>query len=247
MGKRIAVIGGTALQSLSGLKVVDKKRVTTPYGDCSDDLLIVKLDKIELVFLARHGSTHSIAPHKINYRANIWALHSLDVTQVVAISSVGGITDAFPPGTLAVPDQLIDYTHGRITTFYEDKFSIDRHIDFTEPYSASLRDGLLQAASSVQLPIHRSATVGITQGPRLETAAEIQRMAQDGCDLVGMTGMPEAVLAREIGLAYASLCIVVNWAAGIIQETITIEEIKETINRLNNDVERIIREFAKQD
>jgi len=166
------------------------------------------------VFLARHGAPHTLAPHAVNYRANVWALREAGVREIIAINAVGGIGDAYPPGRLVIPDQLIDYTWGREHSYCGGAGRALQHVDFTTPYSASLRRRLLQAAPHVGLEVADGGVYGVTQGPRLETAAEIGRMARDGCDIVGMTGMPEAALARELELDYACCAVVVNRAAG---------------------------------
>jgi 5'-methylthioinosine phosphorylase len=213
--KRIGIIGGTTLSRLAGDKV-RVETLATPFGEPSSPYSIAGFGGVELVFLSRHGTEHSIPPHLINYRANLWGLHRLEVEAVIAFATVGGITPPMAPGVLAVPDQIIDYTHGRLDTFYDRDFSIDRHIDFTQPYDEGLRGRLLTAAGRAGLSVIPQGTYGVAQGPRLETAAEIRRMARDGCDMVGMTGMPEAALAREQGLAYACVAVSVNWGAGVM-------------------------------
>ena len=245
MPKRIAVIGGTALQAVNGLKILDQVAIKTPYGDPSSEIVIGQLAGTEVVFVARHGQDHSIAPHKINYRANIWSLQSLKVESIIGIASVGGITEAYQPATLAVPDQLVDYSHGRVSTFHEQQFSIDKHIDFTEPYDAGVRKSLVVAAERAKLPIEVSATMAVTQGPRLETAAEINRLKQDGCDLVGMTGMPEAVLARELDIPYASLAVIVNWAAGISDAEISIQDIQSVLKEASRKIEKLVNCYCQ--
>ena len=246
MQKRLAIIGGTALQDIDGLEIIDRVSVKTPYGRPSSDLVVGELGGIQVVFLTRHGRDHKLAPHKINYCANVWALHSLKVSEVIAVASVGGITNAFGPACLAVPDQLIDYTFGRINSFYEDDFNIDKHIDFTEPYNPRVRDKLLAVADQLKLKLEPIATMGITQGPRLETATEIKRMQQDGCDLVGMTGMPEAVLARELNMSYASLAVIVNWAAGVTDELVTIDNINAVIKSSNEKLAMLLKAYCQQ-
>lgn len=245
MQECIGIIGGTALHSLPDLKILDQVNVSTPYGEPSSDLLLAEHAGVKLVFLSRHGQDHAIAPHRINYRANIWALHSLGVRHIVAISAVGGISDHLPPASLVLPDQLVDYTYGREHTFSGDDFQIDDHIDFTTPYSTGVRAGLHKAAKKAELTLFESGTMAITQGPRLETAAEIKRLQNDGCDIVGMTGMPEAVLARELGVDYASLAVVVNWAAGVTQETITIEDIKAVLSKANRNIMALLSAYCE--
>ena len=210
----LAVIGGSGLYALPGLTEVRELDVATPYGAPSAPLSIGKLQGRNIVFLARHGRQHQIAPHAINYRANVWALHAQGVKRVVAVATVGGIGGGMEPGVIALPDQIIDYTWGRAHTFCDGQEGAVRHIDFTHPYDTVLRGDLMQAAQHANVMLHDGGTYGVTQGPRLETAAEIIRMQRNGATLVGMTGMPEAALARELGLAYATLAVVVNAAAG---------------------------------
>jgi len=228
--KAIGIIGGSGLTRLDALKVTRREVVNTPYGDPSAPLLFGELDGLEVVFLPRHGSNHSIPPHRVNYRANIWALHQTGVHEVVGMAAVGGIADNMGPGVLCIADQLIDYTYGRSHTFFEDDLTSVTHIDFTEPYCAALRSKLCKAAHKTQIEVVEQGTYGATQGPRLETSMEISRMARDGCDLVGMTGMPEAGLARELDLCYANLSLVVNWAAGLGEGPITMQEIEKHLS-----------------
>lgn len=235
--KRIGIIGGTTLSRLAGNKV-RTETVATPYGAPSAPYSIAEFHGIELVFLSRHGVEHSIPPHLINYRANLWGMHQLEVEAVVAFATVGGLAPPMTPGSLAVPDQLIDYTHGRLDTFYDQSFSIDRHIDFTQPYDEGLRQQLLAAAKQANLQVVPQGTYGVTQGPRLETAAEIRRMMRDGCDMVGMTGMPEAALARELVLPYACCAVAVNWAAGLSAAEISIDEIRAIAHEANEKLWR---------
>jgi 5'-methylthioinosine phosphorylase len=209
-----AIIGGSGLAKLSALQKQRRRVMRSPYGEPSGALTFGQLAGREVVFLARHGYGHTIAPHEINYRANVWALKELAVQGVFSVATVGGVRADLGPGTLVVPDQIIDYTHSRKNTFFEGAEARVTHIDFTLPYSARLRAALLEAARAAGEPIVDGATYACTQGPRLETAAEIERIAGDGGDLVGMTGMPEAALAREAGLEYAALGVVVNHAAG---------------------------------
>jgi len=209
-----AIIGGSGLAKLSALEVPRRRVMRTPYGEPSGALTFGALAGHEVVFLARHGYAHTIAPHEINYRANLWALKELQVEGVFALASVGGIRDDLGPGTLVVPDQILDYTHSRAATFFEGSGSAVTHVDFTQPYAPSMRARLLRAASIVGDYVADGGVYACTQGPRLETAAEINRLQRDGADLVGMTGMPEAVLARELDLPYAALAVVVNHAAG---------------------------------
>ncbi len=226
----IAIIGGTGVESLALVDWSDGIFPTTPFGATSGPVASGTVRGRNVFFLNRHGSTH-IPPHEVNYRANIHALRELGADRVVAINAVGGIAADMRPGTLVIPDQLIDYTWGREHTFDEGGREALQHIDFTDPYDRGLRRALLDAAGMVGVACCETATYGVTQGPRLETAAEIGRMKRDGCDVVGMTAMPEAALAREAGLAYASICMVVNPAAGIGELPITLDMMRGILRR----------------
>ena len=240
----LAIIGGTGLGKLAELKVARYQSINTPYGLPSADFVIGEIQNKPVVFLARHGNPHAIAPHKINYRANIWALKQLGVEDIIAVAAVGGITPQMVPAHIAIPNQIIDYTYAREHTFYDNEDGQVTHIDFTEPYSQQLRERLILIASSINLPISSTATYGCTQGPRLETAAEITRMLRDGCDLVGMTGMPEAVLAKELGMAYAAVAVVANWGAGIVEGEITMAEIEENLHHGMANVGKLLQAFV---
>lgn len=210
----LGIIGGSGLNRIAGLEASRRVTMITPYGEPSAALTVGRLHGVEVTFLARHGDGHVIAPHRINYRANIHALHAQGVREVIAVATVGGIHDELAPGNLVVPDQIIDYTHGREASFFDGITQPLQHIDFTRPFHGVMRDRLLRAGTVSGEGLRDGGVYGATQGPRLETAAEIERMARDGADIVGMTGMPEAALAREMGLDYAMLCVVVNTAAG---------------------------------
>lgn len=242
----LAIIGGSGFAKLAGLGNARREVVRTPYGDPSCALTHGDFDGHPIVFLARHGYGHTIAPHEINYRANIWALGRVGVTSVIAVATVGGIRSDLGPGSLVVPDQIVDYTWGRRHTFHEGPDRPVTHVDFTLPYDAGVRARVLEAARRCGETVSDSAVYGCTQGPRLETAAEIARMANDGCDLVGMTGMPEAALAREAGLAYAALCVVANSAAGRGESAnaISLSEIHEVLERTMGRVRRILAQAA---
>ena len=221
----IAIIGGTGLTSLKNLEITRREMVRTPFGEPSGPLTFGTFSGHEVVFLARHGYGHTIPPHKVNYRANMWALQETGVKHIIAVAAVGGIADNLTPAKLAFPDQIIDYTWSRVNTFFEEGLSTVVHIDFTEPYCNELRDKLVAAARKAKLDAVESGTYGATQGPRLETAAEINRLEQDGCTMMGMTGMPEATLARELEICYATCAVVANKAAGRAEGKITMEEI----------------------
>ena len=209
----LAIIGGTGLTNLANLEITRREVVRTPYGEPSGHLTFGKIGIAEVIFLARHGYGHTIAPHEVNYRANIWALHSVGVTRVLAVNSVGGIATNMGPGVIGVPDQVIDYTHGRKHTFFDGDAEVT-HVDFTFPYCTLARMLTLAAAKGVSIDVLESGVVGVMQGPRLETVAEINRLERDGCTMVGMTTMPEASLAREKNLSYATLALSMNHAAG---------------------------------
>lgn len=224
-----AVIGGTGLTAIEGLEVIHREVVHTPYGEPSGQITHGVIGEKRIAFLARHGYTHNIPPHRINYRANIWALHSIGVKNVVAVGAVGGIAPQMTPQSLVIPNQLVDYTYGRAHTFFDEGLSSVTHIDFSQPYCANLRQALLRAGQQAQIELIDGGTYAVTQGPRLETAAEILRLENDGCHLVGMTALPEAALAKELGLSYASCSVVANWAAGKTSNEITMSEIHQNL------------------
>lgn len=226
MALDLAIIGGTGLYQFPGLEKVERVSVDTPFGATSAPAVCGELGGRRIAFLARHGEGHSVPPHRVNYRANLWALHSLGARRVVGVNAVGGIREDMGPRVVAVPDQIIDYTHGRYTSFCDVDGAEVKHVDFSEPYTESLRQALLAAAGRAGVPVVAGGCYGATQGPRLETRAEIARMRRDGCDLVGMTGMPEAVLARELDIDYACIALIANWAAGCGDEAeISLDEI----------------------
>lgn len=210
----LAIIGGTGLTELEDLKVKKRMIVRTPYGEPSQPLIYGEICGGEVIFLARHGNGHTIPPHEVNYRANIYALHLQGVTEIAAVATVGGIHPELSSGMIALPHQIIDYTHGRQNTYYDGVNKPVKHIDFTEPYCAKLRAKIAKAAAQINEDIVNYGVYAATQGPRLETAAEIDRLERDGATMVGMTGMPEAALARELGISYAAICPVANYAAG---------------------------------
>ncbi len=245
----LAVIGGTGLTKLANLQIVRRQVVRTPYGEPSGALTFGKLQGEELVFVARHGYGHHLAPHEVNYRANIWALKQAGVTRVVAVNSVGGIHADLGPAAIAVPQQIIDYTWGRKSTFFEGAEQPVVHIDFTCPYSETMRQSLLAAAARAAEAVVPGGVYACTQGPRLETAAEIDRLERDGATMVGMTGMPEAALAREAGLDYATLAVVTNWAAGRAdsREKISLEEIYVALQTGMAKVRNIVEQMVSAD
>ena len=244
----LAIIGGTGLSEFPEL--VSKKthrNIRTELGQLSSDIIEGELHGQRLLFLARHGHPHAVPPNKINYRANLLALQALGADRIIAINAVGGIHKDAVAGHISVPQQLIDYTHGRENTFFDGVFKPLDHIDFSHPYDETLRQKLVAVLSRQKLKHGFSdfGTYAATQGPRLETIAEIKRLKNDGCDLVGMTGMPEATLARELNIAYASLCLVVNPAAGMSDTLITIDDIKEVLTAGMQDVKNILSDFIR--
>ena len=239
---KLAIIGGTGLTQLSGLNIVKREQLTTPYGSPSAEFLTGKLNHRSVVFLVRHGNPHVLAPHQINYRANIYGLKQLGIEHIIAVAAVGGITGEMAPAHIAIPDQIIDYSYGRKHTFFEDEPVT--HIDFTYPYSQPLRARLITAAASANINVSPLGTYGCTQGPRLETAAEIHRMERDGCDLVGMTGMPEAALAKELGIDYACISVIANWAAGKTAGEITMAEIEQHLHKGMANTAEILKAFC---
>ncbi|BBT17794.1 S-methyl-5'-thioinosine phosphorylase [Metapseudomonas otitidis] len=224
-----AIIGGTGLTQLDGLSMKALLNPETPYGAPSAGIVQGEYAGREVLFLARHGHPHRIPPHQVNYRANLWALKHAGAEAVIAVNAVGGITAGMGTGQLVVPHQVIDYTQGRIGTFFEGELDHVTHIDFSHPYDEPLRQKLLDALRRAGHAHSDYGVYGCTQGPRLETVAEIARMERDGCDIVGMTGMPEAALARELNLPYAALSLVVNPAAGKSTSIITMAEIEAAL------------------
>lgn len=227
----IAIIGGTGLTSIQGFEVTNREIVQTPFGEPSGPLVHGFLSGNEVYFLPRHGAGHTIPPHKVNYRANIWALKNAGVEKVISINAVGGIRGDMQSSFLVIPDQIIDYTTSRINTFFEEGLKQVVHIDFSEPFCEELRQSIINAATSNSITVINEGTYASTQGPRLETAAEINRLERDGCDLVGMTCMPEAALAREKELCYASISVVANLAAGRGTEELNMDVIQKNLNK----------------
>jgi len=240
-GGRLAIIGGTGLTSLEGLEIRRREMVHTPWGEPSGPVIHGALDGREVAFIARHGSRHTIPPHEVNYRANVWALNDAGITDVLAVAAVGAIDPALAPGTLVFPDQIVDYTWGRGHTFFEGALDHVVHVDFTWPYDHALRARVVAAARAAGVDFTDGGTYAATQGPRLESAAEIDRLERDGCQLVGMTGMPEAALARELGMAYVHCAVVANPAAGRGQGEITMEQIRAQLQGGMQQVRRLLR------
>ncbi len=250
--QKIAIIGGTGLSTLDNVKILSSEEVKTLYGMPSAPISHAEISHVDskninqIVFLARHGVEHTIAPHKVNYRANIAALKQLNVTHIIAINAVGGIADNMLPGSLVIPDQIVDYTAQRINTFFDDGIGEVTHIDFSYPYNENLRQQIYHCAEQENIDIINGATYAVTEGPRLETASEIQRLKKDGCDIVGMTAMPEAALAREMEMDYASICVNANWAAGLSNDLISMDLIEANIVQGMQQVKQLLARLLTQ-
>jgi 5'-methylthioadenosine phosphorylase len=245
----LAIIGGTGLTQLENLKITHRQVMRTPYGEPSGPMTFGTINQHEVMFLARHGYGHTIPPHQVNYRANLWALRDQGAKRVIAVTSVGGIRADLLPGTLVVPDQIIDYTYGRDFTFFDGKDRPVTHIDFTQPYNEKLRQRILVAAKLANEVCVDGGVHAVMQGPRLETASEINRLERDGADMVGMTGMPEASLAKELGLAYVTIAVVVNQAAGRGNSRLAVplEMIGGVMNPAMDHVRNILEQVVEQD
>ena len=244
----LAVIGGSSLSQLAGLDVSHREVLRTPYGEPSGAITFGQMFGRPMAFLGRNGYGHTILPHEVNYRANLWALHERGALGIISVASVGSIRADLKPGDVVIPHQIIDYTWGRKSTYFE---GLDRgvtHVDFTEPYDANLRKQLIEAAREVGVPMSDSAVYAVTQGPRLETAAEIDRLERDGADVVGMTAMPEAALARELGVPYASIGVVANHAAGrgASRHSISFESIQAVLEGSMGGVRNIIEKMVER-
>jgi 5'-deoxy-5'-methylthioadenosine phosphorylase len=245
----LGIIGGTGLTQLANLEITHRQVARTPYGEPSGALTFGRICGQEVIFLARHGYGHTIPPHEVNYRANMWALKDHGVDRVVSVATVGGIHPDLIPGTLVIPDQIIDYTHGRAATYFVGCDKPVIHLDFTFPYCDAMRAALLQAAASAGISLRDGGVYGAVQGPRLETAAEINRMERDGADMVGMTGMPEAYLARELELCYAAVGAVVNHAAGrgLSADGIQMNEIQAVLGEVMLQVRHLLEKLVTHD
>ena len=238
----LAFIGGTGLTRMDDLEIRHRHDIETRYGKPSAPVAEGELNGVPVLFLARHGDPHVWLPHQVNYRANMQALKDAGAAAIVAVNAVGGITA--PAGALVLPEQIIDYTWGRDSTFFDGPDDPLVHVDFSWPFDRALRDRLRIAVEAAKAPWQDGGCYAATQGPRLETAAEVQRLEQDGNSIVGMTGMPEAVLARELGLPYAMLSLVVNPAAGKANREITMAEIEAVLHTGMSDVRRALATLA---
>ena len=241
----LAVIGGSGLNQLSEFTIHQQVQLETPFGEAA----VIRQGRYphqsnDMLFIPRHGEGHALPPHKINYQANLWALKELGASHVLGVNAVGGIRADMAPGRLVIPDQIIDYTFGREHTYFNGDASGVEHIDFTEPYDTAWRQTVLNIAKTEGIAVIYDGTYGCSQGPRLETAAEIRRMRTDGCDVVGMTGMPEAALARELNLKYCAVNLVVNWGAGLGSEAITMASITAVLEQGMVTVTALIQALA---
>jgi len=243
----LAIIGGRGLTELANLEITHRQVMRTPYGEPSGAFMFGTLNQHEVIFLARHGYGQTIPPHLVNYRANLWALREQGVDEVVSVATVGGIRADLTPGTIVVPDQIIDYTHGRDATFFDSRDTRYSNANFTLPYSPKLRDRILRSARIVQEPCLDDGVYAATQGPRLDSIAEINRYERDGADMVGMTGMPETALAMELEMNYATIAVVVNYAAGRgdSKRGISMESVNTTASEAMKRVRSIIEFVAK--
>jgi 5'-methylthioinosine phosphorylase len=245
----LAIIGGTGLTKLENLIIKRREIVRTVYGDPSQPLIFGEVNGKEVVFLARHGSGHSIPPHAVNYRANVAALQQVGVTHIASVATVGGIHADLAAGVIAVPDQIIDYTFGRQNTYFDGDENPVKHIDFTQPFCESLRKQWILAANKADVSIVNHGIYAVMQGPRLETAAEINRLEKDGATMVGMTVMPEAALARELDIRYAAICPVANFAAGRgdsaigISFDVLVKNLESTMMHVRNIIEHLVESY----
>jgi len=237
---KIAILGGTCLPRLQMREVISNQEAVTPFGKPSENIILTQLSGQHVYFLNRHGKDFAIPPHKINYRANIWALKEQGVDLIISFTSVGSISD-YSPGALIIPHQLVDYSYGREHSFYDGSFfSRVEHVDFTVPFYLEIAERLITAAESIRLPVRTGAVYAVSQGPRLESAAEIDRMRRDGCDIVGMTLMPEAALARELDIKYTNISLVVNRAAGCSGEKIDMDAINHTLEAGRENIQELL-------
>lgn len=257
----LGVIGGSGLYSFEGLKVEEEIDIDTPFGKPSSPVVIGRIGEVRVAFLARHGRDHSFPPHLVPYRANLWALREVGVDRVLAVSAVGGIDKKLSSGDFFIPDSFLDFTKGRESTFYEGRFSkkgkgndkvaelLNKgkvvHVDMTEPYCPEMRKLLSEILSRRGLPYKEGGVYACTEGPRFETTAEIRMLERLGASVVGMTGVPEVVLARELTMCYASLCVVANPAAGISGRKLTSEEVIEMMKKREDEIKEVISELVR--
>jgi len=245
----LALLGGTGLNELQEAQktlAMETLDIETPWGLPSAPVRLVRTEPLRLLFLPRHGSPHRLPPHCVNYRANLWALREAGAARVLAVYAVGGLHEPYRPGALVAADQLIDYTWGREHTYSHSGDVPLVHVDFTRPFEGPLRRAVLAAARKAGVEIVDGGCLGVTQGPRLESAAEVQRARRDGCDLVGMTALPEAALARELGLDYAGIAVVSNWGAGVRDGQLSEDDIAATLREPMQRVRRLVDAVAAE-
>lgn len=260
----LAVIGGSGLYKIEGLKVLQEIEIETPFGKPSSPIVKAEYKGRPLLFLARHGKAHDYPPHRVPYRANLWALKELGVKYILGINAVGGINKLLKPGEFVIADQFLDFTKGRPQTFYEGRFSPSYryegeekhktllankkvvHIDVSEPFCPTLRRLLKETLEEKGFPYRERGTYVATEGPRLETAAEIRAFSLLGGDIVGMTAVPEVVLSRELQIHYATLCLVTNPAAGIASYRLTSEEVIDMVKRKEEEIKKIVLSFSEK-
>ncbi|KXB05469.1 5'-methylthioadenosine phosphorylase [candidate division MSBL1 archaeon SCGC-AAA382A03] len=235
----IGIIGGSGVYSVDFIKNTEKRIVETSYGK-SPEIVTGEVEGRKIAFMPRHGEGHSTPPHKINFRANLWALKELGVDRILATTAVGSLNPSVGPGEFVLLDQFIDFTKNRDYTFYEGDERGVVHIDVTNPYCCELRDVLYRKARELEFPVHFSGTYACTEGPRFETAAEIQMLNQLGADVVGMTNVPECVLARELEICYSTISIITNYAAGISENKLTHDEVSEIMDENINKVKKLV-------
>lgn len=238
-GLTVALVGGTGLTELDDY--AETIEMETPYGLPSAPLRVVETSPVRVIFLPRHGNPHRFPPHRVNYRANMWALREAGADHVLAVYAVGGIHEPYRPAALALPDQLIDYSWGREHTYSDSDSAPLVHVDFTNPYEGPMRQTLLQAAQKSSLDIVDGGCIGVFQGPRLESSAEVEKARRDGCDMAGMTALPETGLARELGLDYAGLAVISNWGAGVKNERLSEADIAETLQEPMARVRKLLK------
>ena len=241
----IGVIAGSGVYNIPDFEIIDSVKVSTPYGEPSDIYRIGRVAGKEIVFLPRHGSLHHIPPHRINYRANIWGFRELGVSRMLSVGATGGISKRMKPGSIVVLDQIIDMTSSRDATFYDEDEVV--HVDFTEPFCPDLRRGLMSAAADAEIGIVKRGTYIAVNGPRLETAAEIRAYAKLGAHVVGMTGMPETGLARELEICFAGLAVVTNAAAGISEGKLSATEVVEAMRSATERIRIMLKAFFALD
>ncbi len=260
----LGVIGGSGLYEVDGVEVLEEVEVKTPWGEPSDKYILTQIEGKKVVFLPRHGRGHKFPPHLINFRANLWGFRKLGVNKILSVSAVGGINPLLKAGDFVLSNQFLDFTKSRQSTFYEGIYSkFDEedtkndlvnqylkdkrvvHIDVSEPFCPQLQKSLQNTLGKLGYNYLSNATYAATEGPRLETAAEIKALSTLGADIVGMTLVPEIVLARELAMHFVSLSVVTNLAAGISKDRLTSDEVIEMMKQRNEDLKEVILDFAK--